>query len=423
MPRITRAWIILDSIVLLLLCLFVAIDSKMSNNLHIAYYVTGHGFGHATRSIELIRGLLQTGKYSVSVASSIEPEFFITELSPYISSQNSLDARKVLLDTGGIQLDSIRLDPVRSVEAYFEQVHENRQALLDTEVGWIRENDIKLILVDASPLAGAIAEAANIKCIFVTNFTWDFVFEEMLKMVMDENLASFDTTHLNELREMIEQSKRDVAHCHGVIHYPGQAPMNEYVDVQKIHNGPMIRRPVRNQNLRNELNIPSEAKVLLLGFGGHTTNWKLQDEFLPPNWYCLVLRADESQMPSSRFRVLPHDSYVPDYIFAADVVLGKIGYGFVSECLGGGTALIYVPRVHWPEEIFLELVLHQYNAGIRMSLEDFQEGRWASFLDEAVRVRRSWTIDSSDWKYPDDATASTVHLIESMLVNPKKEDL
>ena len=60
-------------------------------------------------------------------------------------------------------------------------------------------------------------------------------------------------------------------------------------------------------------------------------------------------------MPSPRFRALCPDAYVPDLIRLADAVLGKLGYGFVSECLTMGTPLIYVPRHNWPEERYLEV--------------------------------------------------------------------
>lgn len=69
----------------------------------------------------------------------------------------------------------------------------------------------------------------------------------------------------------------------------------------------------------------------------------------------LAAGAKESDLPSPRFRALSHASYVPDLIHAADAVLGKLGYGFVSECVTAGTALIYVPRVDWPEERYLEV--------------------------------------------------------------------
>lgn len=60
-------------------------------------------------------------------------------------------------------------------------------------------------------------------------------------------------------------------------------------------------------------------------------------------------------MPSARFTAMPLDVYVPDLIPLADAVLGKLGYGFVSECITLGTPLIYVPRQNWPEEPYLEV--------------------------------------------------------------------
>eukprot|EP01037_Dinobryon_pediforme_P020864 gene20864-21583_t len=55
-------------------------------------------------------------------------------------------------------------------------------------------------------------------------------------------------------------------------------------------------------------------------------------------------------LPENRFIAMSFESYVPDLIAASDAVLGKIGYGFVSECIANSTPLIYVPRSDWPEE-------------------------------------------------------------------------
>ena len=47
---------------------------------------------------------------------------------------------------------------------------------------------------------------------------------------------------------------------------------------------------------------------------------------------------------------MSRDCFVPDLLQAADVMLGKIGYGTVAECLSCRVPLIYVPREGWPEE-------------------------------------------------------------------------
>lgn len=60
--------------------------------------------------------------------------------------------------------------------------------------------------------------------------------------------------------------------------------------MDRIIPGPLIARPVRNRNLRDELPIPDRsAKILLLGFGGFSIDFPLQDSFLPVGWVCVVL--------------------------------------------------------------------------------------------------------------------------------------
>ena len=99
-------------------------------------------------------------------------------------------------------------------------------------------------------------------------------------------------------------------------------------------------------------------------------------------------------MPSARFLSMPFESYVPDLINAADVVLGKVGYGFVSECLVHGTPLIFISRSCWPEEEYLVKLVSEYNAGFQMSAEDFASGSWGDALDRAVALRGSWQLRS-----------------------------
>ena len=171
-------------------------------------------------------------------------------------------------------------------------------------------------------------------------------------------------------------------------------------------------------NIRRQYGLSSDTRLLLLGFGGHDTKWNgLQDSYLPEGWHCFVLRASDADIPSSRFHALPVDTYVPAFISQVDVVIGKMGYGTVSECLTAGRVLCYIPRVHWPEEDALASLLNQYNAGIKLPLDAFLEGNWADVLEEALRRKNSWQLDKSQWLVPNDATGSMVALLEQVVTN------
>lgn len=51
-------------------------------------------------------------------------------------------------------------------------------------------------------------------------------------------------------------------------------------------------------------------------------------------------------------------------IAAADALIGKIGYGTVSECLAHATPLVFVRRDYFNEEPFLRRLLQMHNAAV-----------------------------------------------------------
>jgi L-arabinokinase len=393
-----------------------AIEGSEKKYRHVAYYITGHGLGHATRSLELIRGLLFTGRYIVHTITTVDGKFFTNELKAYNISLEDDNGTKLYsnwyrnLDTGGIQKDVIYLDPLKTIDTYYHTVYAHREELLSKEVDFLKEYQIDIVLMDATHLGAKAASLAGIPSAFVSNFTWDFILREMLKIVQTE-VSEKDQV---EYERMIATASEDVNTATYMIQYLGATPLPDGFAQEKIIPAPLITRPLKNANLRNELGIKSNEKVLLLGFGGHSTSWQLDDSYLPEDWVCLVLRANPADMPSNRFRVMPDDSYVPDLIHAADVVLGKIGYGFVSECLAAGRSLLYIPRVAWPEEAYLEEVLaQQYSCGVKVPLVDYNAGQWRTYMEQGLARKESWVIEEE--RHPSTATAKVVAIIESIL--------
>jgi len=437
-------------------------NSTGSNRINVAYYVTGHGLGHATRSLELIRCLLNTNEFNIHTVSYVKEEFFVENLeSSGISIVDSITNDRRFthnfrsLDTGAKQLDVFRVDPLASLENYYQYTHCKRQDLVGFEVNWLQQNKIRLVLVDGTPLGCAVGKLCGIKTILLSNFSWDFVFKGMLELVKEAikeytgiggddttGIGSSDTVNVASLdqiarfEELVEQSQQDTISCDCYLQLPGATPLPPGLSVDtQLRRGPLIARGVRDTTVREQY-IPSSTctgttsiintasnqglesaprrKLLLLGFGGFATQWKLEDKFLPEGWVCLVLGAKPEEMPSDRFIAMSYNCYVPDLIYAADAVLGKIGYGFVSECLRAGTVLVYVPRSGWPEEPYLEkLLCEEYSGGLRMTLEDFHGGNWEPYLESAAGKKNSWQL--SEEHNPDKATDRIIDIIKDIL--------
>ncbi|WZZ18748.1 hypothetical protein YC2023_111837 [Brassica napus] len=110
--------------------------SASSKHLVFAYYVTGHGFGHATRIVEVVRHLIAAG-HDVHVVIGAPDFVFTSEIqSP------RLKIRKVLLDCGAVQADALTVDRLASLEK----------------------------VSDVVPVACRAAADAGIRSVCVTNF-------------------------------------------------------------------------------------------------------------------------------------------------------------------------------------------------------------------------------------------------------------
>lgn len=134
---------------------------------------------------------------------------------------------------------------------------------------------------------------------------------------------------------------------------------------------------------------------------------------LPPGWIAIICGGsswnDEDLLPEDLF-IAPRDIYMPDLMVVGDVLLGKIGYGTVSEAIDSATPFMYgkpvslshrwliistlypfllVPRPAICEEMGLKLLLEQEGVGVEISREKYESGDWADLVEEA------WTTGQS----------------------------
>ncbi|PIL35394.1 hypothetical protein GSI_02120 [Ganoderma sinense ZZ0214-1] len=106
---------------------------------------------------------------------------------------------------------------------------------------------------------------------------------------------------------------------------------------------------------------------------------------VPQDW---ADSSDAEEGLPARFFVAPRDVYMPDLTAAADVLLGKLGYGTVAECVAARTPCVYVPRPLFVEEHGLRAFLEREGVGVRMGRERYEVGEWAGSVWEAyVRGR------------------------------------
>ncbi|GAY44535.1 hypothetical protein CUMW_082720, partial [Citrus unshiu] len=299
--------------------------SASSKHLVFAYYVTGHGFGHATRVVEVVRNLISAG-HDVHVVTGAPDFVFTSEIqSP------RLFIRKVLLDCGAVQADALTVDRLASLEKYSETAVAPRKSILKDEVEWLNSIKADLVVSDVVPVACRAAADAGIRSVCVTNFSWDFIYAEYVMAAGHHH------------RSIVWQIAEDYSHCEFLIRLPGYCPMPAFRDVIDV---PLVVRRLHKsrKEVRKELGIEDDVKLLILNFGGQPAGWKLKEEYLPSGWKCLVCGASDSQLPPN-FIKLPKDAYTPDFMAASDCMLAHIlqetaiGKNYASDKLSGARRL------------------------------------------------------------------------------------
>ena len=133
----------------------------------LAFYISGHGYGHASRQIEIINAVARRIPAArIYIRSSASRLLFDrTVTAPF-----ELDDRPC--DTGVVQIDSLRLDEAETIRraADFCRTLDSRAR---EEAELLKPRGLRLVVSDAPPLGCAAAALAGIPSVVVSNFTWD----------------------------------------------------------------------------------------------------------------------------------------------------------------------------------------------------------------------------------------------------------
>ncbi|XP_052620292.1 L-arabinokinase [Lactuca sativa] len=350
----------------------MAKESETGNRLVFAYYVTGHGFGHATRCVEVVHHLILSG-HDVHVVTGA-PDFVFTS---QIQSPR-LFLRKLVIDCGVVQADALTVDRLASLEKYSETAVVPRDSILATEVKWLKSIKADLVVSDVVPVACRAAADAGIRAVCVTNFSWDFIYAEYVVVAGYHH------------RSIVWQIAEDYSHCQFLIRLPGFCPMPAFRDVVDVPL--VVRKPRKSRKeVRDELGIKDNEMAMVLNFGGQSLDWNLKEEYLPPGWICLVCGAHDNQQElPHNFKKLAKDVYTPDVMAASDCMLGKIGYGTCSEALAYKLPFVFVRRDYFNEEPFLRNMLEYHESGVEMIRRDLLVGHWRPYLEIATTLKPSY---------------------------------
>jgi len=316
--------------------------------LNIAFYISGHGFGHASRSIELIRALTRKQPELRVTVKTLAPSWLFERVT-------GVTYQRFEADVGITQTDSVTID-IADTTSRARDFYRDFDSRVDDEAASLRAADTRLVLGDVPPLAHAAAARAGVPSIAVSNFTWDWIYERY---------ATFE-----DAAPGVIQAVRDAyRECTLALRLPmhgGFASMSRVVDI------PMIaRRSTRGRaETRRAAGVPDDRPFVLASFSGYGLDVPFDQ----------IARAEGLTVVSSPFAPAPPLEY-EDLVAAADVVISKPGYGIISECVANETPLLYTSRGQFAEyDVFVAEMPRVLRCRF-MPQDDMRAGRWREHID------------------------------------------
>lgn len=341
----------------------------------ILFYITGHGFGHATRNTAVMNALL---------ARRPDLELYVRTEAPEWIFRNSVSVpvqyTQVRIDAGMIEKDLLAQDPAATLQRA-QEVFADAGEIIRTEAEFVRQAEIRVIVSDIPPLASAIGKAAGVPVIGMGNFSWDYIYAPFADRypgfapVIEKIRAFYSTTDLL-LR---------LPWCHEMEAFPRRE------QIPLVARRPQGERDETRQQLY-AAGVPSDSPLVLLGGRFPALGPEVLDRVLASGRVTLLSFSDFGRAPHPGFVVLGPE-WQPrflDVLQASDAVVSKLGYGIASECVSCRTRVLYPPREQFAEHPFMEAGLSAWVPTQRIERAEFERGEWCEPLEALLARPFNW---------------------------------
>ncbi len=344
--------------------------------LRLLYYISGHGFGHARRSMEVIRAVVvRSPDAIVTVRTSAPPRLF-EPLQP-----SSIERSKI--DVGMAERDTLTIDARGTLDRLVKLCADADRLVAD-EVAAVRRLRPDVILADVPFLAGEIAAAAGeVPCYAVSNFTWDWICDPLL--AGEPAYAA-----------VRERMLRGYSAMTGCLQLPfgGVSESFRQVIPTPLIAGRSGREPGDTLNAIGVSPADPRPHVLVALRGGVSESI-LRTAAADANDYLFLLPGGQriAHAPPNLHPIPPDTpATFADLVAASDVVLSKLGYGIVSDCIATNKRLLWPRRTGFRED---DVVQREGPAFVRMGellAPEFSAGRW--------RLRIAQLMDATEPSAP-----------------------
>lgn len=328
--------------------------------------ITNHGFGHTTRTASIAATIQKLDPEILLILVTTAPRWL---LECYIEGDFIL--RQRAFDLGVIQSDSLTMDKSATLEK-LRELKKKQNSLIASEVNFIKQNRVNLILADIPFLAAGFAQAAGVPCWMLSNFGWDFIYRKWEGEFLE--VADWISSWYSQSQHLFRLP----------FHEPMQAFKN-ITDVGLTGGTPRFS----SQELRSIWNITApQEKTILLTFGG------LNLQQIPYNnvqhfsdWQFITFDQSAPTLPNL-IKVTDKKYRPVDFMPICGRIISKPGYGTFAEATRLDIPVVTIPRDDFAEAPLLLEGITNYNYHQIITPADFFQDNWNFLYSSPQRPQK-----------------------------------
>lgn len=344
-------------------------DSRTDRRIHLAYFITPHGFGHAARAAAVMAAIHRVASnVCFEIFTTVPPWFFSASLTgPYVY-------HPCVTDVGLVQRTPMEEDLAETVTRLSSFLPFREDALADL-IHAVRSKRCLLVICDISPLGIAVARRLGIPSVLIENFTWDWIYEGYAARA----------PRMKNFGEYLKD------YFKGATYRIQTMPVCSPAQVDLVT--PPVSRAFRMmpEEVRLRLGVPPHAKMVTVTMGGVSEEMEGMDGIQgAANVIFVAPGGSRVERRTENMILLPRqgDLFHPDLIRASDGVVGKIGYSTLAEVYYAGVPFGFVARPAFRESEALAAFVGSEMQGIEIQDRSFRDGSWAACIAELLGLPR-----------------------------------
>lgn len=367
----------------------------------LVYYISGHGFGHARRSVQIIHQLLEMkADLHVHIRTPAAPFIFMTLPKERVSIHHGI------YDAGCVETDTLTINPEKTMDNLRELMDREEQ-IIESEVRELEPMNPIGIVSDISFFPAAIAGRLKIPSIAASNFSWDWIYEPFVSGAGVLTGGNHTPRAIHAPRPMrtsalLSKISSYYALFDELLAMPFTGISDAFKKVTPVPLVAVLPTQTKQQILQKLPEVYKDNRFkLLVGLrGGCSTDTLKQVALKSPDILFTVFFDLPDGMPQNIFRLVQTPELdFSDVLQISDAVMSKPGYGMLADCCALGIDLVGPTRFGFREDDLSIPIAKKYIRHAAMTREEYETGNWRRAIDTLKQMPKPPAVmDSSGAK-------------------------